>query len=225
MSIILENNRLNAKTVNRERLILDFCKNKIVIHLGCVDYPYLIEQYKSGNLLHEKICKVAKKTFGVDLNKEGIDFLKSLGYQDLFVCSVEALSKISFEDKYEVIVAGELIEHLSNPGLFFENVSSLMDDNTVLIITVPNAFSVKNFLRVLMRHELIHPDHVCYFSPSTIKHFCSRYNLELKEYYYYLLSPRGFFKKIIFLPLKYLIKFFIPYISDGLIFIVVKRKI
>lgn len=223
MSIILENRKLNGSVVDKEELILKFCRGKTVLHLGCADYPYSIEQHNSGKLLHEKIHKVAQRTFGLDISQEGIAFLKSLCYEDVFVGNVERLGEVKAKGQYDVIIAGELIEHLSNVGGFYENIIEIMNDNTILIITVPNAHSIKGFVRVLTGRELIHPEHVCYFSPATIEHLSKRYNCNLMEYFYYLLEPDSILKKVVFTPIKYFIKFICPYISEGLIFVLKKK--
>lgn len=219
MAVILEKKSLNSFIVDREKKILKLCKSKSVLHLGCADYPFSVEQHREGNLLHEKLFKIAKNVFGIDFSQEGIDFLKSLGYENLLVGNVEELDKLNLIEKYDVIVAGELLEHLSNVGKFYENISCVMDNDSILIVTVPNAHSIKSFIRVLFGNELIHSDHVYYFSPATIEHICKRYDYELLAYFYYLSEPNGFIKRLMFLPIKHFIKFISPYIGDGLIFI------
>lgn len=60
MKVVLENKGLKGTVVNREALILSYCKNKTVLHLGCADWPYSIEQQQNGALLHEKLHKVIR---------------------------------------------------------------------------------------------------------------------------------------------------------------------
>ena len=51
---------LPKKQVNRERFIIDCCKDKKVLHLGCADWPYTEERIQDGSWLHEKISNVTK---------------------------------------------------------------------------------------------------------------------------------------------------------------------
>ena len=95
-----------------------------------------------------------------------------------------------------------------------------MKNNSILVITVPNAFSLKVFLRALLGIELVHPDHISYYTPTTIKQLCDRYYFEIINYYYYLTESQNLVKRIFFIPLKLFIKYCSPFISDGLIFLV-----
>lgn len=220
--ILLERKKLNRTVVDREKKILELCKSKSILHLGCADHPFSVERHIAGTLLHEKLSRIANRIWGVDCSIKGIDFLKSLGYENLIVGDVEDCGKLDLREKYDVILAGELLEHLSNVGRFFENVIRTMSDDSILIITVPSAHSIKSFLRVLLGNELVHADHLYYFSPATIEHICKRYKCEFLEYCYYLSEPHGILRKIVFVPVKYFIKLLCPSISDGLIFVLKK---
>ena len=222
---MLEARRLTGLLVRREAKIVSLCKEKSVLHLGCADYPFGEEQYRKGNLLHQKIANVTDDLVGVDLSTEGIAWLASLGYNDLLVGNVEKLDELKINRQFEVVVAGELLEHLSNPGMFLSKVKPLMADGGILIITVPNAHAIKSFARVLLfRKELIHPDHVCYFSPATIEHLCKRYSLKITETLYYVTTPSNTVKRIVFLALCVLMKYLFPCVGDGLIFVVEKNN-
>jgi len=222
MNIIIENKRLKGFIVDREEKILELCGNMSVLHLGCADYPYSIVQHKTGKLLHERLNKITKRLSGIDLDQDGINYLTSLGYGNLIKGDVEQLDKLKIRETFDVVVAGELLEHLSNPGRFFESAPSVMNAESVLIITTPNSHSLKRFARALFGRELIHPDHVAYFSPATLEHLCKRYGYEQLECFYYLSEPGNSIKKILFLPLKWFIQALAPAIADGIIFVVKK---
>lgn len=216
MSNIIEKKRLTGHVLKRETLILDLCKNKNVLHLGCADWPFTEELISKSGLLHGKLYLEAKNLAGVDLSKKGIEYLKKIGYENLYVGNVEQINTLGINEKFDVIVAGELLEHLSNPGMFLANIHILMNDCGVLIITVPNTFAIREQLRAIMGIERVHPGHVFYFSPLTLGHLCRRYNFRVKKYYYYLHKTR----KLIFRLMSFLIKAVTPYVSDGLIVII-----
>jgi 2-polyprenyl-3-methyl-5-hydroxy-6-metoxy-1,4-benzoquinol methylase len=223
VGILLESKRLKGFIVKKDEKILELCKGKSVLHLGCADYPFGVEQYNARRLLHAKIHDVAKTLFGIDINQDGVHFLKSIGFSDVIVGDAEKLNNLDNMGKYDVVVAGELLEHVSNVGKLFESLNSLMHNDSLLIVTTPNAHSLKNFLRVLIGRELIHPDHLYYFSPATIDHISKKYSYEIKGNYYYTGEPSGFLKKLLFAPMKLVIKHLAPFISDGLIIVLIKK--
>lgn len=211
--------------MDRTEKIMSLCKEKSVLHLGCADYPFSERQYKCGNLLHKKIAGVAKYILGLDNSAKGIAFLASLGYKNLLIGNVEKLGDLDINQQFDVVVAGELLEHLLNLGMFFSGVKSLMTNDGILILTVPNAHAVKGFLRVLLfKKELVHPDHVCYFSQATIGHLCEKYGLKITETFYYLTDSRNICKRLTFLFPRLFIKYISPCVGDGLI-LVAKRTI
>jgi len=60
----------------------------------------------------------------------------------------------------------------------------LLDTDNRLLITTPQAFAIKRFLPMIFwSYEYVHPDHIAYFSISTLSSLLSRYQLEIEESY------------------------------------------
>jgi len=53
------------------------------------------------------------------------------------------LENVAIEQKFDIIVCGELIEHIENPGLMLDGIKRFMNDDRILIITTPNPCSKK----------------------------------------------------------------------------------
>ncbi len=90
----------------------------------------------------------------------------------------------SFElgKKFDIIFAGDLIEHLSNPGLFLQCSKKHLNDNGVLIITTPNAFNLFVLAGKIMNDEpVVNSDHTCYFNFKTIKTLLSKNEWSVKD--------------------------------------------
>jgi len=85
----------------------------------------------------------AKEVWGIDVQKEKINKLRKEGHKVVFdnVQRLENLKKLN--KKFNVIVAGEIIEHLENPGLFLDNIKNFLNDDGILIITTPNIFLLR----------------------------------------------------------------------------------
>lgn len=171
--------------VNREEFILDICRNQNVLHLGCADSPYTVERIEKGNWLHSKLSKVASACVGIDLDSNSIQQIaEKYGINNIICGNVEKLDHLKL-GLFDVVVAGEIIEHLNNPGLFLESVRSVLSPSGRLVITTTNAFCFRKFIRIPFGQESIHPDHTFYFSHTTLHSLAKRFGLFLKESYSY----------------------------------------
>lgn len=173
----------------RKDFILKQCKDKRVLHLGCVDAgPFFYDRLAKGELLHQELGRVAKDVRGVDIDEVGIRLLMQQGLANLEVGDVCDPSTIaSLGDKeYDILLATELVEHLQNPGLFLSSIRHLMKPkNTQLIISVPNAFRIDTLKHLLRGVEFIHPDHNYWFSYHTITTLLLKCGYEIQEVYVY----------------------------------------
>jgi hypothetical protein len=170
----------------REDIILDLVRGKRVLHIGCADYPYHIEKSESGQLFHQKLMQVCDFIIGIDNNRDAVEFLKKNGFNNVYYGDI-------IKDQYEIpdlsiyyfdyILLGEVIEHLSNPGVCLENLTRQFPSFDI-IITTPNAFSLNNLQVILTGKENVHPDHCFYLSKQTIEQLFSRYHLEATFFSY-----------------------------------------
>jgi SAM-dependent methyltransferase len=167
--------RLPRRLVDREQFILDECRGRRVLHLGFVDHPYLAEKLSNGSWLHTRLFEVARELVGVDTAREEVEQLEHRPDVGLVLCGdAESLDQLPLPP-FERVVAGELMEHLNNVGLFLESVKRLLAPGGHLIISVPNAFCLRRTIRVALGVESVHPDHVAYYSHATLAHLLMRH--------------------------------------------------
>jgi len=182
---------MSAKFDIRERTdyILEACRGKRVLHVGCTDMPYTEQKLRGNYLLHADIEKVAAVQYGIDLSEEGIKMLQDAGFKNLAVGDVEEIAtKNPFGDvEFDIILAGEIVEHLSNPGLFLAGIRPLLKSpDARLIITTVNATCAYRVLYTLLTNdEKVHPDHVFYYSRKTLTELVRRYNYVVENFCYY----------------------------------------
>jgi predicted TPR repeat methyltransferase len=205
---------------DRVTYLVNECKGKRVLHLGCTDWPWTEERIKSGLLLHPKLNAAASFLAGVDADPAGVDAFRKIGYTETYVDNVEMFSNPAVcNGKFDVIVAGEIIEHLENPGLFLRGVQKLMTPSTELIITTVNAYCFFRFVFYVVRREDVHPDHNYYFSPVVLRKLITRCGLEVVDFKQY---PIGLEIRPIcrrsFVLLDDISRLFFPRASDGVIF-------
>jgi len=181
---------MTPRLVQRLDFLDEVCAGKRVLHLGCADSPYTDEAIAAGTLLHGRLSKVAAKVTGLDGDVEGLGKLRSAGYDDLVVGDLEKLGEANLGTDFDVIVAGEIIEHLNNPGIFLEGVRTLMNPSTKLVVTTINAYcGMRAIYYSLTRgkgtHEPVHPDHVAYYSYSTLNLLLKRHDLAVDDFLFY----------------------------------------
>jgi SAM-dependent methyltransferase len=85
----------------------------------------------------------------------------------------------------DVIVAGEIIEHLDAPGSFLRAMRLLVKPDGMLIVTTPNAYRPLNVVAPLFGFELIHPDHTAWHSPHTLACLMTRNGWHVESIGYY----------------------------------------
>lgn len=182
--------RNNFKLVQRVDFIQKSCAGKKVLHLGCTNYPYTLSAIENNMLMHFSLEKVADEIYGFDYDQEGLDILTSHGSTNLFQADLEKLDEVDVDKTFDVIIAGEMIEHLNNPGLFLGGIKRFMNPQTRLVITTINAYCGMRFLHYGLRGrggsaEPVHPDHVAYYSYSTLSLLLTRHQLDVEEFCFY----------------------------------------
>ena len=207
----------------RVDFLKEACMNKKVLHLGCTDYPFTQNSIANNMLLHFEIEKVAKELYGFDFDQAGIDILKEAGVQNIYRADLENLTEVPLEETFDVILAGEMIEHLSNPGLFLRGIKRFMNRETILLITTINAYcGMRNVIYALRGkggiNEPVHQDHVAYYSYSTLKLIIEREGLALEKFSFYDIGKehRPFNRWYWNLVNDVCVKFF-PQLADGVI--------
>jgi SAM-dependent methyltransferase len=176
--------------VQRLEFIKRISMGKRVLHLGCTNCPYTLEAIESGTLLHKDLAEVSRELYGFDYDQEGIDVLASKGYDKLYRADLENLDDVALDMQFDVIIAGEMIEHLNNPGRFLNGIKRFMNRETRLVITTINAYSGMRFLVYGLRGrggslEPVHPDHVSYYSYSTLKLILQRHGFTVENFMFY----------------------------------------
>ncbi len=172
--------------VDRIRFILGRARGRNVLHLGCVgDAPSLA--IDRGVHLHLLLSEVAQSLVGVDIDVRGLGLLKERlpeGARNLLLMDVDQLNADRLSKrKFDLVLAGDLIEHLLAPAAMLEGSRQLLASDGTLVITTPNAFGLMTSLRLLRGRESVHPRHTCVFTFSTLTEMARRCGLEVVEWY------------------------------------------
>lgn len=139
--------------------------------------------YDDNNWVHRLIGLKTKNLYGIDLD---FDISKFDNKDNYFKVSAE---DFSLNRKFEIIFAGDLIEHLSNPGMFLNSCKKHLEKNGKLIITTPNTFNLFNIAGKIMNTEpVVNYDHTCYYNSKTITQLLKKngWGVESVSYLYSL---------------------------------------
>jgi len=168
-----------AEIVDRIEYICTAADQHRVIHVGFVDAGFETMQHESGTWLHAHLARYAKSLVGLDVDAAGVRTARELGYEAYAVdCTrADAVRELGLEPA-EVIIAGEVIEHVDDPGLFLDAMQALLADDGVLVLTTPNASGLLNVAALLAGYEINHPDHVTRFTWLTLTNLLKRRGFE-----------------------------------------------
>ena len=164
----------DAPVVKRVDTILKYCEKKTVLNLGCASGP-----------LHRQIQKVATVVYGIDKDPCGHKGCKQYDFDRI---PGDPLPSFPYFDvTFDLLVAGEILEHLSNPGYFLDR---LHQYHAPLLITVPNAFSSSAQRALAEGVEEVNRTHVAWYSWHTLKTLLSMHGFVITTVSYYNGRPR-----------------------------------
>lgn len=175
---------------------------------------------KNPDWVHNMILARAKNVFGVDLRFEDEFLVNKENYRK------QSAENFSFEERSDIIFAADLIEHLSNPGLFLDSCRKNLKSDGRLIITTPNTFTLYNFVEKFFKKEpSVNNDHTMYFNFSVLRKLLEKNGWEVEKENYldytwskYKISLK---RRILFILYKFIGLFTSKFIED----IVVVAKI
>jgi SAM-dependent methyltransferase len=173
------------KPVDRLDALVDAARGRRVVHVGFVDE--LLERKRAeGVWLHERLAGVASSLVGLDSSEEGIARARELGHEAHAVDaqSPEAVAALGLAPA-DVVIAGEIVEHLDAPGPFLRAMRELVGPDGLLVVTTPNAYRLLNVFTPLTGAELVHPDHTAWHSPRTLRTLLERSGWNVEELGYY----------------------------------------
>ncbi|MFI2432282.1 class I SAM-dependent methyltransferase [Streptomyces sp. NPDC018693] len=175
---------------DRDTLLLSLCAGRRVLHVGCADSPLTAEKLNSGLLLHAKLLREASAVHGVDIDRVGVELLRDhLGGEYSVVDVADPRDRgdlVKFRP--EVIMAGDVIEHVRDAASFLRGLVDLMreaGDGVELILSTPNGLAAKSMVNTLAGLEIIHPDHVYVFTPASLARLASDCGLRPNRWFFY----------------------------------------
>lgn len=171
---------------SRWDFIIDRCKERVVLHLGCIGITEGSIEEKVRAMLEERVIHAlirrhSARVVGIDYDRQSVDDLRRLGYSEIVYGDVMRLKEAPVDGTFDIVVCGDLIEHLSNPGDMLEGIKRFVTDRSDIIITTPNAFGGLHFLRYLVDKYQEGGDHVLSLQLYTLENLLKRHGYTVTE--------------------------------------------
>lgn len=149
--------RVYRKSLNNNLTILD---------IGCND----------GEL--SEIYAKYGKVFGIDINGEAVEVARKKGV-DAYCGDALDIRKIFGDQKFDVIIMGDIIEHFFDTDTFLKNVYNVLKKGGLILISTPNIVSLGRRLMSVIgknpyceysaKNDGINVGHIRYYAPADIK--------------------------------------------------------
>jgi len=169
--------------MKREDIILNEIVDKHVLDIGSVG------QTSKYSLWNQYQSVEYKSLTGIDIDlisNENIDLFGEDALSKGFDIVAGNMETHKFGRKFDVIIAGDVIEHVNNQGNFLVNVHQHLEDGGKFILTTPNAKWPTVFLEPNPTHTLWHDIH-------TLSRILNMNNFRIKDYHYYYGNKKSYF--------------------------------
>jgi 2-polyprenyl-3-methyl-5-hydroxy-6-metoxy-1,4-benzoquinol methylase len=145
------------------RLFRRHCQNGTVLDVGCSSGAFLFQ-------LKQRFA-VDYEILGTDVSGPSLDYAES---RRIPVVRGDFLAQDFQDRKFDAITFWAVLEHLSQPKRFLEKATSLLKQNGVCFVLVPNLSSLA--VKILRRrYRYIYPQHLNYFNAYTLKRLAEHY--------------------------------------------------
>ena len=160
----------SRRPVAKFLFVTALCAGRSVLDLGAYDETAVDVKQGTGDWLHGEISAVARRVVGIDnspLLPEG--GLRTGEHSVIVRGDICRLDSIALDEHPDVIVGGELIEHLPDALAFLRQFAAdPRFRGSRLVLTTPNACSLHNVILGLFGRESTHRDHLAIHSYKTL---------------------------------------------------------
>jgi SAM-dependent methyltransferase len=157
----------------RAARVLPHVRGPHVLDVGCTGHHV---HPGSPRWLHGRIVERFPQAVGIDIDLENALRARRAGFHWIVVGDAE---RFAFLRRFDTIVAGEVIEHLANPGSFLSRARDHLAYGGRLVLTTPYPFSLFCWLYALLKFPRTceNPQHTCWLCPRTLEELARRAQL------------------------------------------------
>ena len=151
------------------RFFVPLVEGKKVLDVGIVQHT--IKNCDDPKWLHRAIRQHSHYVLGIDIDRHGVEALKRKGYN---VLCADA-QNLNLGERFDVVVAGDIIEHLVNIDGFMKSVRQHLNKGGILALSTPNPFWWRLAFKVLLKGKAEpNREHTCWFCEQTLRQVLAR---------------------------------------------------
>jgi 2-polyprenyl-3-methyl-5-hydroxy-6-metoxy-1,4-benzoquinol methylase len=170
--------RTERSIADRVAYLCDLVRGKSVLDIGVVEHTR--DAASSRDWLHGHLKRHAARCVGVDILEAEVKYLREQGYEVI----VADITLSPLPEKFDVIIGGEVLEHIDAPGMFMKNCAAMLNPGGRLAITVPNPWYINAIVKSGFRRYTFvdSADHVAWYDASTLFELGQRHDLKLDRF-------------------------------------------
>jgi 2-polyprenyl-3-methyl-5-hydroxy-6-metoxy-1,4-benzoquinol methylase len=167
-----------APVFDRIAYLCDCARGRDVLDVGCVDHT---AHLGSQDWLHAHLRNVSRRCLGVDVVADEVNYLQQKGFE--VICA--DITERPLEEQFDVIICGEVLEHLNGPVTMLRNLGSMLRVDGSIVVTVPNPFYANVLVQNLLGRQYFvwNIDHVAWFDPPCMAELAGRAGLRLRQFH------------------------------------------
>lgn len=163
----------------RVQFLEERCRGRRVLDVGCVAHD--VVRMDSPQWLHGRLVSVAERCVGVDVLSDGVAAMRERGFEVVVHDLRNGLGPLADKAPFDVIVAGEVIEHVEAIDMLFRAAREALAPDGELLVTTPNPYAPHRVRAAQLGIVWENADHILYAFPSGIAELAERHGLVLAE--------------------------------------------
>ena len=132
-----------TRILNKDKIKVNLLENLNCLDVGC-----------GGGILSEKLKRLGANVTGIDASKNSIEIAKKhakksrleINYKCITTSKLLEIKEDEIINKFDLVIASEVIEHVNNRKLFLSDISNLCRPGGLVVFTSIN----KSFLGILL---------------------------------------------------------------------------
>ena len=178
--------RPTTSSADLTTFIGEFVRGKKVLDIGCMDHT--ARASSDERWLHGHVARNAGSVLGLDILESDVAELRQQGFN--MVCDDAITADLG--DTFQTIIAGELIEHIEDPGKFLRNMRKHLTSDGELLLTTPNVFFALHFIESIFKspYNTWNSQHVAWYCYFTLENLLNRTGLTAVRCIYFTRSRK-----------------------------------
>jgi SAM-dependent methyltransferase len=168
--------------MSRVREVLRWTEGPDVLDVGCSGQDDRRSDLTSEWWLHGQLLLQFPDAWGLEYSHGNVAALAAHGVSNVHQGDAQSFSLERF---FDTIIAGELIEHLEDPGAFLRCAARHLKPGGRIILTTPYPFSIGFVLYSWLRfpRTCTNPEHTMWLCPTTLRQLVERVGLKVDIWY------------------------------------------